>query len=250
MKIKTSIIIINWNTENLIRNCINSILENTEYFEIIVVDNGSTDGSVEYLNSLTNIENFKILFNKQNAGFSKANNQGAEIAQGKFLCFLNSDTIVKKGWLNDLYSVFQHISNCGAAGPLGNPAGKIKIQNLYFTYPQFKGQYDKITKVDILSGFCILLSKIIFIEIGGWDEDFLIGNFEDTLLSLKIRFILNKNLAVSPTSDVSHLRPSSTFLKNNIDIQASYIKNKEIFLQKLKQLNIYEKSKKVLPQIL
>ncbi len=237
MKIKTSIIIPNWNTRELLENCINSIIKHTKYYEIIIIDNGSTDSSVEYLQSL-NIANLKVIFNKTNLGFSKANNQGAELAVGKYLCFMNSDIIVGANWLDEMYKTFANISNCGAVGPLANPDGFCVIQNKKIKYPQHKNQFDTDVCANHLIGFCILLPKQLFEEINGWAEDFALGNFEDTFLSVKIRYLANKKLAISVKADVLHLQPSATFIKNNVNYQDTYNKNKEIFLRKIQELNI------------
>ena len=240
LKIKTSIIIINWNTRELLENCINSVIENTGYFELVIVDNGSNDTSSEFLKTLEIKENIKVIYNQHNAGFAAANNQGARLAQGKYLCFLNSDTIAGKDWLNSLFDVMRKIPDCGAVGPLGNPAEKMKVQDYYISYPQHKGQFNDITIVRFLAGFCLLISKDDFFAAGGWDEDFLIGNFEDTMLSIKIGYVLKKKLAVTPFSRVDHLKPGSTFIKNNVDINDTYIKNKNIFIDKIKKLGLYE----------
>jgi len=125
-KVKVSIIILSWNTKKLLRQCVESILnnwksggENKGLTEIIVVDNGSTDGSREFLRDIElkkyrNIgknENskslnpytpisFKMILNKRNLGFGAGNNQGMRLAKGKYFLLLNSDTIVKnQAWL-------------------------------------------------------------------------------------------------------------------------------------------------------
>ena len=243
MKIKTSIIILNWNTKELLKNCIDSVQKNTKYYEVIIVDNGSTDGSVDYLKSIEKNEYIKVVYNGKNLGYAKANNIGANLAAGKYLCFLNSDIIVGANWLDEMFRTFSKVKNCGGVGPLGNPDKKIKVQNYFIKYPQHKGQFKKDTLIETLAGFCYLVPKKIFFEVRSWDEDFEIGNFEDTFLSMKIKYIANKNLAVSVKSDVNHLHPSSTFITNKIDIMEYYEKNKKIFIKKLKQLGIFDKVK-------
>jgi len=110
-KVKVSIIILSWNTEKLLKQCVESILNNCKserrnkvVAEIIVIDNGSTDGSVKYLRDLElkkyrNIE-LKIILNEKNLGFGAGNNQGMKAASGQYFLLLNSDTIVKnQAWL-------------------------------------------------------------------------------------------------------------------------------------------------------
>mgnify|MGYP001304098806 CR=1 FL=1 len=238
MKIKTSIIIPNFNTRKLLEDCITSIMKYTKHYEIIVIDNGSQDDSLEYLNSLKNYENLKVIFNTTNLGFAKANNQGAKLAAGKYLCFMNSDIIVGANWLDELYKTFAKFENCGAVGPLANPDCYLTIQGKQIKYPQYKNQFANDVCVNHLIGFCILMPKLLFEEINGWSEDFELGNFEDTFLSIKIRYLAKKKLAISVKSEVYHLHPSATFRKNNINYQKFYDKNKEIFIKKIKELNI------------
>ncbi len=126
MKPKLSIIIVNWNTKTLLRQCLNSLISNFQFSnfqtEIIIVDNNSKDGSREYLKKLSRRHSeeqsdeeshngdpsgrnsdpqddavIKAIFNNRNLGFAKANNQGIKSAQGEYILLLNSDTIVREG---------------------------------------------------------------------------------------------------------------------------------------------------------
>ena len=100
-----SIIIVGHNNKDLIVDCIKSIQEDASLKdkEIIVVDNGSTDGSQEAFKKLQkSIQSLTLIENKENLGFAKANNQGIEKARGEYVFLLNSDTIVKKGSLGKL----------------------------------------------------------------------------------------------------------------------------------------------------
>jgi GT2 family glycosyltransferase len=112
-KVKVSIIILSWNTKELLKQCVESILNNckrggkkNELTEIVIVDNGSTDGSKKYINELTNYEltncglQIRAILNKKNLGFGAGNNQGMRVAKGEYFLLLNSDTIVKnRAWL-------------------------------------------------------------------------------------------------------------------------------------------------------
>jgi GT2 family glycosyltransferase len=91
-----SIIIVNYNTINLLRNCLNSLMQTEgRVCELIVVDNASTDGSAEMV--ANEFPGVVLVRNQQNAGFSKANNQGMKLAKGKYFLLLNSDTVVRAG---------------------------------------------------------------------------------------------------------------------------------------------------------
>lgn len=89
---KISVIIVSYNTKKILRECLTSIFDKTKGldFEVVIVDNASTDGSVEMLES--RYKDIKILRNKENLGFAKANNQGIEVATGDYVLLLNSDT--------------------------------------------------------------------------------------------------------------------------------------------------------------
>ncbi len=100
-----SIIIVSYNTKKILANCLDSIYENTKKisFEIIVVDNGSIDGTVEYLKKQAKSRaNLKIILNDSNHGFAKANNQAIKLTKGRRILLLNSDTIINKGMLGKL----------------------------------------------------------------------------------------------------------------------------------------------------
>ena len=98
-----SIIIANWNTKELIKQCIDSIFDTTSQalpeLEVIVIDNASTDGSLEYLKSQSG--RIILIENTENLGYAKACNQGMKIAKGKYILLLGSDTIMKSNTLKE-----------------------------------------------------------------------------------------------------------------------------------------------------
>ena len=97
--LKTSIVILTYNELPLTKQCLASIKKHTsdEEIEIIVIDNGSSDGTIEYLKSNPSL---KTIFNEENLGFGKGCNQGLDVATGDSVLFLNNDTIVTENWLN------------------------------------------------------------------------------------------------------------------------------------------------------
>lgn len=121
-----SIIIVNWNTKQLVKDCIASVGESSPKlsYEIIVVDNGSTDGSVEVLRKIKGI---KLIENRVNLGFAKANNQGIRKAKGQFILLLNSDTKVEVGAIDTLVEEAQKYPDAGAVVPkLLNKDGSVQ----------------------------------------------------------------------------------------------------------------------------
>jgi GT2 family glycosyltransferase len=113
-----SIIILNYNGGRFVEKCLRSVL-NTDYpnFEVIFVDNSSTDGSVELVNKLFGDEpRLKVIVNPRNLGFALGNNIGSKHASGKYLVFLNNDTVVERGWLNELVKVAESDPKIGIVG--------------------------------------------------------------------------------------------------------------------------------------
>lgn len=114
-----SIIIPHWNGKNLIKQTLKSIKQNTLYkkYEVIVVDNNSTDGSIELLKKMRRkgvIE--KLLLNNKNEGFAFANNQGFELSEGEFCFMLSNDTEPQGGWLKDAVEIANNDENIAAVG--------------------------------------------------------------------------------------------------------------------------------------
>jgi len=218
-----SIIIVNYNSLDFIRNCLKSIKDLTKgstggkkrlSYEILVVDNRSSDGSIDYLREQDKKSNIlHLTVNKENAGFSKASNIGASRAKGKYLLFLNPDTRFLKGDLKDLIDFYNKKNKTGSAGVIGpkilNPDGTLQFNSRsfptlarqfyesYFLYRIFKksrffGSYflswwDHKSKreVDWLTGSFMFIKKDIFMEAGMFDEDYFMYS-EDSDLCLKL----------------------------------------------------------------
>lgn len=132
-----SVIIVSHNTKELLKKCLESVLEDirlsTISAEIIVVDNGSVDGSLEQVQRLTGLKTreieIKVIANRENVGFAKANNQGAKIATGKYFLFLNSDTIAGQKTLQTMVEFMDQNQKVGIAScQLRNPDGSIQPQ--------------------------------------------------------------------------------------------------------------------------
>jgi GT2 family glycosyltransferase len=113
-----SIIIVNWNTKKLLHDCLASIYKFTRDidFEVIVVDNGSSDKSSDMVKK--DFPQVKLVINKDNLGFTKANNKGIKIAKGKYILLLNSDTYLVENSLKKLITIANQKEKVGAIGPL------------------------------------------------------------------------------------------------------------------------------------
>ncbi|MCY8701160.1 glycosyltransferase family 2 protein, partial [Bacillus spizizenii] len=117
--VKTSIIVLTYNQLALTKQCLESIWKHTnnDCIEIIVVDNGSHDGTRDYLKQISSI---RTIFNKTNEGFAKACNQGLEAASGDSILFLNNDTIVTNQWLEPMIKLLYQDDKIGMVGPVSN----------------------------------------------------------------------------------------------------------------------------------
>lgn len=198
-----SIIIVSFNTKELVLSAINSIKKNTKdiNLEIIVVDNASTDGSPE---AISNLGGVKLIRNKNNIGFAGANNQGIRIAKGRYVLLLNSDTIISENLLKEMVLWMDRKSKAGAATcSLKNKDGSIQgtggffptlprvfswmtIQDLPFIdrlikpfHPakskSFAGEtefYKKQRELDWITGAFMLIRKDVFEKAGLFDEDY------------------------------------------------------------------------------
>jgi len=195
MNLKVSIVIINYNTKGITFNCIESIFSKTKdiLFELIVIDNASRDGSKEKLSKLK-YDNYQYIYNNENLGFSKTNNQGSRIARGDYLFFLNSDTILLNNVISVLVDCLEENQSVGIVGPKflnsdrtlqiscrSFPSikfGLIKIFPFikYFLkkevtkYYQDNKDHNKNSYVDTVSAGAFMISSKLFNEIGGFDE--------------------------------------------------------------------------------
>jgi GT2 family glycosyltransferase len=113
-----SIVIVSYNTKEILRDCLNSIYETVKNinFEVIVVDNASTDGTGEAISDfMLKTSSLKLIENNKNLGFSKANNIGVNKSSGKYVLFLNPDTILHKDTINKMLSFMDQNPRCGAS---------------------------------------------------------------------------------------------------------------------------------------
>jgi GT2 family glycosyltransferase len=206
------VVIVNWNTAEILSECLQSIQQSTKsiLYKICVVDNGSTDGSVEMVSE--HFPEVLLISNKMNRGYAKANNQGISIARGRYVLLLNSDTIIPFGALDQLVAVANKFGE-----RLGVLAPRLKeadghIQNSIASFPSLtKGlithlpfsdivipkriidhysiQAEKCNcpcEVDYASGACLLVSKEAIDQVGGLDEDyFMYGEDIDLCYSLR-----------------------------------------------------------------
>ena len=182
---KLSVITLTLNKLEYTKNFIESLKKYTKDFELIIVDNGSTDGTVEYIKSMPDI---KLIQNTENKGFSAGNNQGIEIAQGEYIGFLNNDILLYPNWFEACKRVFEN-EKAGFVSPRHinphydntNPKKYIK----YFQGFHYDKPYEKSFDECVFS--CVITKREVLDKIGVFDENFFPAFFEDN--DLKYRAI-------------------------------------------------------------
>lgn len=189
---KTSIVILTHNQLAMTIGCLESIRRHTpEEHEIIIIDNGSTDGTQGYARLQPDV----ILHeNEENLGFAKGCNQGIELATGDNVLFLNNDTIMTKDWLKNMLQALYSSEHIGMVGPVTNySSGHQRIPVSYsdlagldaFSQSHVEAHAGSKLSVRRLVGFCLLAKRSVLDEIGGFDERFGLGNYEDDDLCLR-----------------------------------------------------------------
>ena len=232
---KVSVIIVNYNVKYFLEVCLHSVSRALQQVsgEIIVVDNNSRDGSVEMVRG--QFPEVVLIANKDNTGFSKANNQGVAIAKGEYILFLNPDTVMPEDFLAILTRYLDEHPEAGSVGPRlidgkGQfaPDGKKSFPSLsvaifkttgvnklfprspYFNkyYAVHVGEYEE-AEVDVLSGCCMLVRAELLPKIGGaFDEDFFMY-CEDVDLCYRIQKSGMKNIYY-PKVSLIHYKGEST----------------------------------------
>lgn len=181
-----SIIIVNWNGYEVLQNCLES-LKKIKYqnFELIIVDNGSTDDSLKLIEDIKSSFKVTLIKNKTNLGFAKANNQAYLKSKGKYLLLLNNDTVVTSNFLNYLVQKMEIDKTLGVAQPkiyiLDNPklidnAGSFLTNTGFLEHwgylKEDSDEFNTERKVFSTKGACMLIRKSIVDKIKLFDDDF------------------------------------------------------------------------------
>ena len=194
-----SIIIVSWNVKGLLRRCLDSIFQHPTsnlQFEVIVVDNASSDGSVEMVRA--EFPQVRLMANEENLGFTRANNQGIAASRGRYVLLLNPDTEVLGDALGAMVDYMDVHPDVGALGPmLLNPDGSVQSSRRRFPtlatallestvfqwelsrdnrilrrYYVLDRPDDEVQEVDWVTGACILVRREAIEEVGLLDEGF------------------------------------------------------------------------------
>ena len=253
-----SIIIVNYNTYDLVLQCIESVIKNTKKinYEIIVVDNNSPNREIEKLNEV--YPYVKLILNTNNSGFGIANNIGSKAANGKFLFLLNSDTIVLD---NSIYNLYKFMIENPCVGACGGNLCDINLKpatsftrfmpsflsdidylflnmfskiiyrnNLYYCYSE--------TPIKIngnISGADLMIVKQVFDELGGFDENFFMY-YEETDLLFRLRKRKYQTFIV-PESKIIHLEGASETIKET-RLNWTYESKEKYYLKNKSKLSL------------
>jgi GT2 family glycosyltransferase len=236
---KLSIVIVSYNTRELLVDCINSIEKNLNKYsyEIIVVDNASADGSAVLLGE--KYPNIKLIENFYNAGFAKANNQGLAVSSGEYILLLNSDTVILGEALENLIAFMDTQPEAAICGP------KLLNSNMTLQLPCRRGfprfvnsvshfmRLDKLFpkskvlgsylmtymdssidhEVDAVSGACMLVRRNVLNTVGGLLDETYFMHFEDIDLCFRAKEHGYKVFYVH-NSEVIHLKGQSSKLRS------------------------------------
>jgi GT2 family glycosyltransferase len=222
-----SIIIVNWNTRDLLHNCIESINKtiNGISYEIIVVDNASEDGSVAMLRDMH--PQVRLIQNAENRGFGAANNQAMHVMSGRYALLLNSDTVLKDNAVSELFVFMEaHSDTAMACGQLLNADGSKQnsiagfptlltlltnmplLESLFpKRYPSKRYHYRQPIEIDSGIGACLLVRKKAIDEVGMFDERYFFF-FEETDWAHQMKKAGWKIFHV-PTAFIYHLQGQS-----------------------------------------
>lgn len=205
---KVSVIVVSYDNAELTRACIDSVLRNSVHprLELIVIDNASTDGSVEMLQAIDD-PRVRVLLNQENAGFSAANNQGLRAADGEYLVLLNNDTVVPRGWLPRM---LRHLDDpqvgltVAATNFSGNesrvPVPYSTIEEMHPFAEAYMVEHDgQRFDIAVAAMYCVGMRRDVYELLGPLDEEFGIGMFEDDDYSHRARLA---GLRVICTEDV------------------------------------------------
>lgn len=239
-----SIVILTHNALEYTRTCLQSVLLHTDpSHEVILVDNGSSDGTTETLQQIVlSRPGTRLILNEENRGFAAGNNQGLAAARGKHIILLNSDTVVTAGWLDRLVEAAEDNPRAGLLGPVtNNISGMQKLTSVGYDETSLSGLSEfavdcargfpgGVERTLRLTGFCLLIKRELLARIGGLDERFGLGNYEDNDYCLRAHLAGYESL-IARSCFVHHFGGAS-FRAAGIDYDRQIRRQWEIFRAK------------------
>jgi GT2 family glycosyltransferase len=243
---RVSIVIPIWNKWQYTYNCLNSLLENgsSVSYEVIVVDNASTDETPKMLKKVNNI---MVSTNKKNEGFVKACNIGASKARGKYVLFLNNDTQVTKGWLSSMVSLAENDKKVGAVGAklifqdgrLQEAGGIVWNDSKHIAWNYGRSndpqnyEHNYVKEVDYSSGACLLVKKDLFDKVGGFSMEYAPAYCEDADLAFSLRK-LGYKMMYQPKAEIIHFEGITAGTDTSQGMKQYQLINQAKFFEKWK----------------
>jgi GT2 family glycosyltransferase len=241
---RVSIIVVTFNALEHTRRCVDSLLRHTDArHELIFVDNGSTDGTVPWLEEFGRREpRAQVIINGANLGFAGGNNVGLAAASGDFMLLLNSDTVVTDGWLDRLLRPAVADERVGLVGPVtNNITGTQRLAAVDYDTASLEGldlfaadharrHEGRVEQAMWIVGFCLLVRREVVERMGGLDEIFGQGNYEDTDYCLRA-FLSGYRCVVARDCFIHHVG-SASFDAAGVDYAAQIADKYEIFRRK------------------
>jgi GT2 family glycosyltransferase len=231
-RVDVSVCIVNWNCKDVLRGCLRSLQEQGPVLrlEIFVVDNASTDGAPALV--AREFPEVVLLQNADNVGFAQANNQAARLARGRYLFFLNNDTVVPSGAIRRLVDYAEAHPEVGMIGPrLRDGQGRLQasyrcrptlaallhrtsilrwtglFHHAYCRYRRRRFDPEYAGRVELLIGAAVFLPRRVFLECGPWDEGYIFGG-EDLDLSTSVG--RKYDVVFLPSVEITHYGRVST----------------------------------------
>jgi GT2 family glycosyltransferase len=243
-----SVIIVNWNTRDLLLNCIQSVFETVQgiAFEVWVVDNGSTDGSQQAVKDV--FPQVQLIENTQNRGFAAANNQALKLMTGRYAMLLNSDAALTDGAAQNLLAFMESTPTAGmACGQLLNPDGSLQNSIANFPtlltlisnetllrilfperFPSKRRNYSGPIPVESGIGACLMIRKTAMDMVGIFDENFFFF-FEETDWAYRMRQA-NWRIFFVPSARIIHAQGKSA--GNSVASRILFYRSRYIYLKK------------------
>lgn len=237
-----SIVILTFNQWHCTEECLLSISRHTpEPYELIIVDNGSADGTPEQLTALAaEDKRYRLILNSDNRGYAAGCNQGMLHACGRYIVLLNNDVVVTPEWLSGLLECHASHALAGIVGPLTNNASGIQVVpepdyaacgglDLFASRFRVQHRFRRVNSRRVV-GFCMLFSRSLIDEIGLLDEQFGTGNYEDDDFCIRAAVAGYQNLVAADV--YIHHYGSMSFKGNRVDYRLALVRNAALFQEK------------------
>lgn len=229
----TSIVIPTCNGLPLLREAVASVrLQTKEPYELIVVDNGSDDGTLDYLRK----ETIDFISLPRNTGFPAACNTGLRLSRGERLLLLNNDVLVTQGWLGKLLACLDHAPDVGIAGPLSNFVSGAQQTDMPGSFIETAERLERENErvyesVNRVVGFCFLFKRDLMNRIGLLDERFTPGHFEDDDYCYRAR-LAGYRIMIARDTFIFHHGSASFSRESGEAVKRLIARNRQQFIDK------------------